>query len=331
MRYHHISNTIAHKSLAAIEEQKGKLDATLKNQADAYAVETLGWKGYAPWLYVYSAINGDFKEGWIPDNYYGRVVIPKIQGAYGKISSLKPLCNKLFDTDACPDIVSFINGFWFDRNLKPLTIGQLQQTIFADTETVICKLDTSYQGRDVFRLEKRDFNRGMIEKKGDCVIQKFIDQHPFFNAFVGSAVATIRVTTVVDTNDQISLRACYLRLGRASDTHVRSMTHIRIPMDMKSGALKGQGYLPNWHTIDKHPDSKVVFSDKIIPAYDECIRMVLRLHERMPMVRAIGWDVIVDKEGYPKVMEWNGYSNDIKFSEATQGPCFKDLNWEQLK
>jgi hypothetical protein len=30
-------------------------------------------------------------------------------------------------------------------------------------------------------------------------------------------------------------------------------------------------------------------------------------------------------------MEWNGEHNDVKSSEATQGPCFSDLNWERLK
>jgi hypothetical protein len=29
-------------------------------------------------------------------------------------------------------------------------------------------------------------------------------------------------------------------------------------------------------------------------------------------------------------MEWNAEHNDIKFSEATQGPCFADLRWDRL-
>jgi hypothetical protein len=29
-------------------------------------------------------------------------------------------------------------------------------------------------------------------------------------------------------------------------------------------------------------------------------------------------------------MEWNGSFPGIKFHEATQGPCFDDLGWEQL-
>jgi hypothetical protein len=29
-------------------------------------------------------------------------------------------------------------------------------------------------------------------------------------------------------------------------------------------------------------------------------------------------------------MEWNGWHNDIKFSEAADGPCFADLGWQNL-
>lgn len=331
VRYHRNSNKLAFAVLREIEVEKGKLSSTLRKCADDYAIDVLEWKGFAPWLYVYSAVRGNFEEGWLPDNYYGNVVIRKIQGDYGKISALKPLCNTLFHANVSPDIASFINGFWFDRHFRPIAIGDLENVIFANTDKVICKLDTSYQGRDVFPFEKQDFNAKVVESKGNGVIQKYIRQHKFFNAFVATAVATIRITTVVDNKNTISLRACYLRLGRANDTHVKSVNHIRIPMDMKSGTLHEQGYLANWRTITAHPDSNVSFSDKIIPSYEKCIQLVLKLHEKMPMVRAIGWDVIVDTEGSPVVMEWNGYSNDIKFSEATQGPCFKDLNWNQLE
>ena len=56
----------------------------------------------------------------------------------------------------------------------------------------------------------------------------------------------------------------------------------------------------------------------------------MELHRSIPFVRSIGWDLIIDINDTVKVMEWNGYHNDIKFSEATQGPCFSDLGWEKL-
>ena len=330
-RYHFLSNQTASKVLQNIEKKKGKLNSNLKNQADIYAREILGWKGFSPWLYVYSAISNTFREGWIPDNYYGKMVIPKIQGNYGKISSLKPLCNKILNDYVSPELVSYINGFWFDKNLKPINRSDIEKLVFSESSKVVCKLDQSYQGKDVFLFNCQNFDIDFIEKKGNSIIQNFIQQHQFFNNFTTSSVATIRMTTVVDQMNKISLRACYLRLGRKYDTHVKSSSHIRIPINLYDGSLQEEGYLTDWRTICKHPDSLVGFSGKNVPQYDKCVRLVLKLHENFLMVRCIGWDIIVDNKNKPVLMEWNGYSNDIKFSEATQGPCFKDLNWHLLK
>lgn len=329
-RYHYISNKIALTSLAEIEKEKGKLSSQTKKIAHTYAVEVLGWKGYAPWLYVYAHLAGEFKEGWIPDNYYGKVVIPKIQGAYGKISFLNSLTNQLFNKEVSPDIAYYNNGLWFEKNFRPTATKNIRDILFAETDRVVFKLDNSYQGRGVFQIVKEEFNRGFIEQKGNGVIQKYIQQHPFFNEFLTSAVATIRITTVVEIDNSISIRACYLRLGRFRDTHVKSKNHIRIPIDRNNGRLNDEGYLANWKTVDQHPDSKVAFLNKVIPNYKECVALVLRLHKKMPMVQCIGWDVVVDQNSKPMVMEWNGYSNDIKFSEATQGPCFTGLGWEEI-
>src|SRR5262245_56120004 len=42
-----------------------------KNLADEYSIKILGNKAYAPWLYVYTLVSGgNFKEGWIPDNFF---------------------------------------------------------------------------------------------------------------------------------------------------------------------------------------------------------------------------------------------------------------------
>src|SRR5680860_512540 len=84
--YNHLSKKAAFKALREIEKERGKLGSARKNKADEYAVEVLGGKRYAPWLYVYTVLSGAFKEGWIPDNYYHLMVIPKIQVVNGKFS-----------------------------------------------------------------------------------------------------------------------------------------------------------------------------------------------------------------------------------------------------
>ena len=83
-------------------------------------------------------------------------------------------------------------------------------------------------------------------------------------------------------------------------------------------------------TLRLTPDSGVRFSGVKIPAFAQCVATVLDLHQRIPFARCIGWDVTVDADENVQVMEWNGEHNDVKFSEATQGPCFSDLKWERL-
>jgi hypothetical protein len=51
----------------------------------------------------------------------------------------------------------------------------------------------------------------------------------------------------------------------------------------------------------------------------------------MPFVRCIGWDLTVDDQGAVQILEWNGGHTGIKITEATQGPCFADLNWHLLR
>ncbi|MCB1349868.1 MAG: hypothetical protein KDK11_14975, partial [Maritimibacter sp.] len=143
--------------------------------------------------------------------------------------------------------------------------------------------------------------------------------------------ATLRLTTAIDDAGEVSLRAGYLRLGRGEDTHVQSASHVRIPIDRETGRLGDMGYLPNWLTTDAHPDSGVTFKQKVIPSYADCVRVVTENHLKMPYVRCMGWDLSVDKAGKVKIIEWNGGHNDIKFGEAVQGPCFRDLNWERFR
>lgn len=329
--YSHHSKKMAFQALGQIEKDKGKLAKTLKKTAYEYAIEVLGGKVYAPWLYVYTAIAGDFREGWIPDNYYHLITIPKIQGDYGKISFLKPLNQKIFKASLSPDIAFFIHGVWYDKDFMKIGKETLAAISFAENERVVFKADQSYQGRGIFIKNRANFEVDELENKGNGTLQRYIEQHRFFTDFHSGSVANIRLTTVIDPGGNADLRAAYLRLGRAADTHVKSDTHIRIPIDLNSGALHATGYSPDWRTMEQHPDSLIAFSDKTVPGYQESIRSALSFHQSFPMVRAIGWDFAVDKENRPTLMEWNGYGNDIKFSEATQGPCFKDLGWDKLK
>ncbi|SMG59908.1 sugar-transfer associated ATP-grasp domain-containing protein [Paraburkholderia susongensis] len=317
--------------LRLLEEKYGRTDPAHLKLADTYARDVFGDAIYAPWLRVYTAFSGAFKEGWIPDNYYACVVVPHMKGGYGKISNLKPMSRLIFDGDVLPDIAYFANGLFFTDKSVVVPERELEDIVFEHTGRVVFKLDGSMQGNGIHIFDRTNFNPEVIRSLGNGVIQRFIIQHRLFDAFASKPVATLRFTTVVDDAGRISVRACFLRLGRADDTHVLVDREICVPVRLATGELCAEGYMRDWGATEAHPDSGVRFAGVKLPAFAQCVATVLNLHRKIPFVRCVGWDVTVDVDGHVQVMEWNGEHNDVKFSEATQGPCFLDLNWERLQ
>ena len=331
IRWYHLRHRKqAEAALKGLESVKGKTDPKLIELSDEYARDVLGRSLYAPWLYVYSAVAGDFREGWIPDNYYGIVVIPAIQGLYEELSPLKASTSQLFQRNVFPDVAYYVNGLFLTKNCTAINESDVKDVLFRKGEVVVYKLEDSAQGKGIFFLDKNSFDTKKVQELGNGVFQDHIDQHQFFKEYMPSSVATLRITTIVDDAGSASVRACYLRIGRSADTHVKSSSNIRISVDPKTGELDTLGYLTTWIPIDKHPDTDIAFAGKRIPKFNECISLALELQRLIPFVRCVGWDVVVDRDNNVKVMEWNSGHNDIKFSEATQGPCFSNLGWQDL-
>jgi len=222
-------------------------------------------------------------------------------------------------------------AFFFTDHRVVVPEHELKSVVLEHCDRVVFKTDGSQQGNGVYIFDKDNFDLEAIKSLGNGVIQKFVVQHPVFNAFASRSVATLRFTTVVDDAGHISIRACFLRLGRAEDTHVRTVHEVCVPVNLASGELCREGYLSDWGATQEHPDSKARFAGVVVPAFAQCVATVLGLHKQIPFARCVGWDVTVDADCHVQVLEWNGEHNDVKFSEATQGPCFSDLNWERLR
>ncbi len=137
------------KILKSVESYRGKTGSRDKKLGDDYAMEVFGHKHFAPWLYVYSAVSGKFKEGWMPENYYGSVVVPKLSGRYGRVADLRALNAVILQSDAFPDLLAYVNGTFFDTAYRFVSPDAVKTTLFKDHERVVFKLDHSLQGRGI--------------------------------------------------------------------------------------------------------------------------------------------------------------------------------------
>ncbi len=331
-RYNAALNKEAMVVLANLEHSKGKLPQNIKEQCDNYAKNTLGDIKYAPWLYVYSLMRGEFKHGWIPDNYYGKIVLPKSNGISGTPAQIKNISGSLLKSDLFPDLVSYSSGIYSasatNDVLKP---EQVKDFLFKDHDTVIYKLNSSFQGKGIHFFNKEEFCLDTVAKLGSGIFQRLIVQHQIFNELFPKPGATMRLTTALTPEGNVDVRGAYLRLGIGTDEFVKSSTNIRVGIDLNSGALFNNGYTSDWFEIDQHPTTKKTFKGVVIPNFKQACEDVIALHKNYPFVQSIGWDVIINEHGGVEIMEWNAVHNGIKFTEAIQGPMFADMPWTDKK
>lgn len=328
--YYHCKEAM--RIVNCMQEHNGaKLTPPLKKLADDYAKDVFGDKKYAPWLYVYSLMHGQFKVGWIPDNFYGRYVYPKLNRELSVVGEFKSFTNVIFQTETLPDIAYCIDGFFYDRNMHIISLQQLKEIIESTGDKAIFKRDYSLRGNGVAKLAAHEIDENKIKAFGNCVIQSAIHQHPFFDEFKTGSVATVRITTVKEPNGEINMRNSNLRFGLKNTEWVKSTHRILVPIINKEGEFDTIGLDNDWKKYHAHPDTNASFAGRKIPHFKLAVETCIRLHKQVPHLGIIGWDIIVDKDEKIKLMEWNTGHSGITFNEATVGPCFIGLNWERLK
>lgn len=302
-----------------------------ERQIEEYSRDTFGSLDFTPWLRVYTAWRGSFAEGWMPDNYFGYHVLPAIQGRFRGFANYRALQHRLFGPEFFPDLLCCNNGRWFTPDGNT-TLGndEVTQYLFADHPFVYVKTDSSSRGRGVRRLARADFDPTAVADRGDCVVQSAVRQAAFFDAFMPDSVATLRITTVCTLRRAPHLRAAFLRFGRTGDPSIVADDSIRVPVVDAQGRLSEDGSTGDWKRVREHPDTGTPFSGHSIPHFAAAVQVCETLHARMSQMGVIGWDVAIDDVGQPRIMEWNSEHPGINFTEASIGPSFRGLGWDDI-
>lgn len=328
-RFHLVHKRLARSQLLMALESGHSISVATKRQCEEYSMEVLGSMRFSPWLVFYSAIAGEFREGWIPDNFFGSHIVPSLQGAYGKISDLRALGVRLFGDHHFCDLVYFVNGVFF-HNEDRISVEAVPKLLFQNDDLVIFKADNTSQSLGVEIFNAENFCPEKVRAIGNGVFQRFLKQPSVLDKFAPGAVATLRLNTIINKKGDAEVRSGHIRFAMKGDKFLKASNQIRVPVDLANGRFWDYGYTVNWLRVEKHPDTLVGFAGLAIPSFASCKEIVLRLHRSFPLVQMIGWDLAVSVDGKCYVLEWNGWNNGLPFSEAVQGPCYADLGWEKL-
>lgn len=159
--------------------------------------------------------------------------------------------------------------------------------------------------------------------KTDFLIQECFAQSSYMSQFNPSSVNTIRVNTYRDVNTgEIHVLGAALRIG-AKGSQVDNATSggviIGIDDNGKLGKCAYDKYARKYTVYNDIDFSKDSFT---IPNFDSVKSFAKKITTRLPHMRLLALDIVLDTSDTPKLIEVNCNNFSVKFLQLTKQPVF---------
>lgn len=293
------------------------------------------WKKYTKvspkWAWYYASKNGIMDPRYIPNT----LIYTKIDQHFNNRKIGYGFNDKNYYSLIFPDIrqpevlARNIGGTFVDANYNLISVESILSLISGHNE-VICKPSLeSGSGRSIqFWNTVNDVNviRSFLNDKTeiDYIIQKIIEQHEDLNKVHSTSVNSLRIVSIL-MHEGVHILSSNLRMG-VDTGRVDNVTAGGISCGInEDGTLKK--YATSYYTGDKfeqHPQG-LVFEGFKVPAYNKAVALVKKAHPLIPHFRLVSWDIAIDKEGEPVLIEANMRKGGINLNQFNNGPLFGDL------
>lgn len=325
------------KSLMAKRELP-KLNAAEIEEAKSY-FKSRGYKlKNTYWHRYYKGINGEFYKDYMPYDIFN----PRINPMLNQRRQWPALLDKNFtyhlfrEFNQPKRIVQNINGFYYVND----KIVDLQKAIDAvrvikskliikptidtgrgkmvNTFSVINSKTThkDYSIEKLFRIYGKNF-----------VVQEFLEQSDVLKALNPSSLNTLRILTYLN-NEGVHILSSVLRVGKLGSSTDNFSTGGLFCGILNNGALKGKGYNPKGDVVTETPTG-VRLKDCKIPNFKNVQEMVKAMHHVVPYFKIIAWDIGLNKDDLPYLIEYNTHKLGVDMQIA-DGPLLGNFTDEIL-
>lgn len=315
---------------------KNKLsDAQIKEIQEFYR-ETVGHTVPIDWHQYFYARTGIYSKLYIPTSEYknhliGRLNVYPFHLAYND----KNMTDVTLPNTHQPKIyLKNMCGYYYAEG-KAITKDEAVK-LCKDLGDVIIK--PSLTGRGV-GVRKVHLENGLVEGSrqtivdlfdeymADFLIQKVIHQHSQMSALNPSSINTIRVVTY---RSGMEVKAVYtvIRIGRKG-MNIDNESAGGISAIIKPDGTIGK-YAYGAPGVDnvEFTDSGVRLEGYIVPSFDKAMELVKFSHMQLPYFNLIGWDIAIEEDGSPIMIELN-LNPDL--SQSANGPAFGEYTEAILK
>ena len=301
-----------------------------------YYKDLLGISVPLDWHRYFYKRTGVYSPRYIPTSLYYTEIIGRInEMRFERAYSDKNLTEFVLKGIKQPETVLknmngyyYVNGVAVDKDTAMRACWDLSDVIIKPTlqshgsgvrKFSVCDGITTNDGISVDEL----FNRYQT----NFIIQKVVHQHELLNALNPSSVNTIRILTY-RSGMEVLVPYTVIRIGRQGwDIDNETAGGISTKIN-KDGTLAKYAFgAPGNDRIEK-TDTGVVLEGYRIPSYEKAVETVKGLHLQLPHFNLIGWDISIDTEGDPVLIEWNVWP---ELSQSANGPAFGEYTERILK
>ncbi len=317
----------AHGIRKNIIERTGREVVTkkVKKEIKEYSSEMFGTPSFWPWLAVYTEIKGRFIHGWLPNDYFQITLLDDWNiKRFSELSDMKTFYHMYFDVFTVKPIAVRVSDIYYDENWNIISRDKLIDSLRASAEEIVMKKDGGFGGKDIRFLQTKNLNISELENdKENLVIQPVVQQHPVLSEPHSDSLNTLRITTFLEADGTVTFKFVFLRFGAGGNRLDNANAGGRLcflNLDGKpvTGILDSTGL-----NID-HENHNLANSLKslIVPSVKEAVENCIQHHSLFPYVRYIAWDVCIDQNSTPKMIEWNAIRPGMWFAEPHIGPIW---------
>lgn len=275
----------------------------------------------------YYKCTGQFDKRYIPDDVYYAYIDPYFNSwREALFLDNKTYYANIFHGVKQPEtVVSRCGGIWFSADGKPIDLKRAVDLICGAGEVFLKRATESEGGHGVFFIngDLDELVKILKAIEGDIIVQKALKQHSELNKLNASSVNTIRILTLL-SGGGVKPYSAVVRMGiDGAKVDNASSGGITCGIDW-DGHLKPAAYSSSGERYDVHPTSGVKFDSVVIPSFDRAVKLVQKLHVRLPHFRLLSWDIAIDEHGDPVLIEVNLRYGEIDFHQLNNGALFGD-------
>lgn len=339
-RDHQLKNII--HSVKSIKEYEGKLneyknDEEFLEDVDEFNKKYLGGYSAREWSIYLSVISGIKSNEYIPGDIFVNHIEPRLNNvAFTKALHDKNYYDLLFyDLPKSETIIRVVNGKLYDKNYKTILKTNAFNTLEKNENKLLIKptiFTGGGKGIQVFKIEeKADLLEAISQlmlTKGSFIVQEWINQHPILASLYSKSVNTLKIITL-RRKDKIVYLMTRVNVGQG-DTQTDKKGYF-VGVD-QNGGLKNFAVKRSIFTKhSEHEDSKVKFETITIPAYKEAVELCKLAHQRLFHFDMVSWDIAINMEAKPILIEFNVKSQGIEDMQLVGGPLFGKHTMDVLR